>query len=61
MGYNDWYDRLVEAAANAEVLLTKEQAACCQSRLDDEGRPPIGWCSPTCERRIQAQRLRRRR
>ncbi len=29
----------------------KESASCACSTLDDLGRPPIGWCGPTCERR----------
>lgn len=29
----------------------KEDADCCVARRDDVGRLPIGFCSPTCERR----------
>lgn len=38
-------------AVAAEGSVTKEQARCCQSRVDELGRPPIGYCSPECERR----------
>jgi hypothetical protein len=31
--------------------LRKEDAACCQSRLDDLGRYQPGFCGPDCERR----------
>lgn len=35
--------------------LTKEGADCCMlaASRDDLGRPPIGYCGPTCERRQQ--------
>lgn len=33
--------------------ITKEQAACCMSKVDDLGRPPIGHCGPGCERRAE--------
>lgn len=29
----------------------KEDAPCCQARLDELGRPPLGFCSPDCIRR----------
>lgn len=32
-------------------LLRKEDAACCQSRRDADGRLPLGFCGPNCERR----------
>lgn len=35
----------------ADLPPRKEQAACCQARLDALGRPPIGFCGPECERR----------
>lgn len=30
---------------------TKENAPCCVSRRDSEGRLPIGFCGPNCLRR----------
>lgn len=33
------------------VILTKEQAACCNAKRDHLGRLPIGYCGPDCERR----------
>jgi hypothetical protein len=29
----------------------KEQARCCIAKRDRDGRLPIGYCSPECERR----------
>lgn len=34
-----------------ELPPRKEAAACCTARRDQLGRLPIGYCSPTCERR----------
>lgn len=33
--------------------ITKEEAACCMSQVDELGRPPIGHCGPGCERRAE--------
>lgn len=33
------------------VMTHKEDAACCISRRDDQGRLPIGFCGPDCIRR----------
>lgn len=39
--------------ANEVVVpfLRKEDAACCAARRDADGRLPVGFCSPGCERR----------
>lgn len=29
----------------------KLRSACCRARIDDQGRLPVGYCSPTCTRR----------
>ena len=42
----------VESHLNPPTI-TKEEAACCMSQLDDLGRPPIGHCGPDCERRVE--------
>lgn len=36
-----------------EGVLTKEGADCCMlaASRDELGRPPVGFCGPTCERR----------
>lgn len=53
------FDRLRrQPAPTAEPIVAddlpfvrKHEAACCVSRRDEEGRLPIGYCSPGCERR----------
>lgn len=41
--------------------LTKEGADCCQlvASRDELGRPPIGYCGPDCERRLERDERRR--
>lgn len=34
-------------------LITKEEALCCMSQVDDLGRPPIGHCGPDCLRKVE--------
>lgn len=36
---------------DAPDLLTKDDAPCCLAKRDAAGRLPVGYCSPTCERR----------
>lgn len=34
-----------------DIPLSKETAPCCVAAVDSDGRPPIGYCSPSCLRR----------
>lgn len=40
------------------LQLPKEAAACCMSRVDAQGRPPLGFCGDDCERRVRAVLIR---
>jgi hypothetical protein len=43
--------RLEAVMAAMTPPLTKDEAPCCRAALDEQGRPPIGFCGPDCVRR----------
>jgi hypothetical protein len=45
------FGRVAMSSAIDQFPPSKYEVACCASRVDSEGRYPIGWCSPECERR----------